>query len=148
MWSFTSIASNIDTWLNQTFNPTLAVIIEMVIVGTCVIGLFAMLVLVLVIMERKVSAYMQVRLGPNRVGPKGMLQTLADTLKLLMKEGLTPDGADKFLFNLAPFIAMIAAMLLMAPIGFAKDFQIWDLNIGVLYISAISSISVIGILMA
>jgi NADH-quinone oxidoreductase subunit H len=77
-----------------------------------------------------------------------MLQTLADTLKLLMKEGLTPDGADKFLFNLAPFIAMIAAMLLMAPIGFAKDFQIWDLNIGVLYISAVSSISVIGILMA
>jgi len=91
---------------------------------------------------------MQVRLGPNRVGPKGMLQTLADTLKLLVKEGLTPDGADKFLFNLAPFVAMIVAMLLMAPIGFAKDFQLWDINIGVLYISAVSSLSVIAILMA
>ena len=91
---------------------------------------------------------MQIRLGPNRVGPKGMFQTLADTLKLLVKEGLTPDGADKFLFNLAPFIAMIVAMLIMAPIAFAKDLQIWDINIGVLYISAISSISVIGILMA
>ena len=73
---------------------------------------------------------------------------MADTVKLLVKEGMTPDGADKFLFNLAPFIAMIVAMLLMAPIAFAKDFQIWDLNIGVLYISAVSSIMVISILMA
>ncbi|MFI5156285.1 MAG: NADH-quinone oxidoreductase subunit NuoH [Chitinophagales bacterium] len=126
----------------------MALFLEMLIVGILVIGLFSLLGLVLVLMERKVSAFMQVRLGPNRVGPKGMFQTLADTIKLLMKEGLTPDGADKFLFNLAPFVAMIVAMLLMAPIGFAKDVQIWDLNIGVLYISAISSVSVIGILMA
>jgi NADH-quinone oxidoreductase subunit H len=91
---------------------------------------------------------MQIRLGPNRVGPKGMLQSLADTVKLLVKEGLTPAGADKFLFNLAPFIAMITAMLLLAPLAFARDFQIWDLNIGVLYITAVSSLSVIGILMA
>jgi NADH-quinone oxidoreductase subunit H len=104
--------------------------------------------LVLVIMERKVAAYMQIRLGPNRVGPKGMLQSTADTVKLLVKEGITPAGADKFMFNLAPFIAMITAMLLLAPLGFAKDFQIWDLNIGVLYVTAVSSLSVIGILMA
>jgi len=95
-----------------------------------------------------VSAWIQIRLGPNRVGPKGMLQSLADTLKLLVKEGMTPGGADRFLFNLAPFIAMIVAMLLMAPIAFAQDFQLWNLNIGVLYVSAISSISVISILMA
>jgi NADH-quinone oxidoreductase subunit H len=99
-------------------------------------------------MERKVSAYMQVRIGPNRVGPRGYLQTAADTLKLLMKEGLVPAGADKFLFNLAPYVVMISAMLLMAPIAFAKGFQMWDLNIGVLYVSSVSSIAVIGILMA
>jgi NADH-quinone oxidoreductase subunit H len=99
-------------------------------------------------MERKVAARIQIRLGPNRVGPGGMFQTVADTLKLIMKEGLTPDSADKFLFNLAPFIVMMVAMLLLAPIAFAKNFQIWDINIGVLYISAISSLSVIGILMA
>ena len=148
MWSLSKITDTIDTWLNNTFNSTWTTIFEMVIVGVCVIGLFAMLGLILVIMERKVSAWMQIRLGPNRVGPKGMFQSLADTVKLMVKEGLTPNGADKLLFNLAPFIAMIVAMLLMAPIAFAKDFQMWDLNIGILYISAVSSIMVISILMA
>lgn len=148
MWSISNITDIIHQWLNEHLPPTWALVVEMVIAGVAVIGLFAALGLVLVIMERKVSAWMQIRLGPNRVGPKGMLQSLADTLKLMMKEGLTPDGADKFLFNLAPFIALISAMLLMAPIGFAKDFQMWDINIGVLYVSAMSSIAVIGILMA
>ncbi len=148
MWSLSKITDTIQNWLNQTFNPTWALIFEMLIVGVCVISLFAILGLILVLMERKVSAWMQIRLGPNRVGPKGMFQSLADTVKLLVKEGLTPGGADKLLFNLAPFVAMIVAMLLMAPIAFAKDFQMWDLNIGVLYVSAISSVSVIGILMA
>ena len=148
MWSFSGIANQFDHWLHQRFAPAWVLFIEMLLAGVAVITLFALLGLVLVIMERKVSAYMQIRLGPNRVGPKGMLQSLADTVKLLVKEGMTPRGADRFLFNLAPFIAMIVAMLLMAPLAFARDFQIWDLNIGVLYITAVSSISVIAILMA
>jgi len=110
--------------------------------------LFAMLGLVLIMMERKVSAWMQVRLGPNRVGPGGMFQTVADTLKLIVKEGMTPLNVDKFLFNLAPFIVMIVSMVVMAPLMFAKGIQIWDINIGILFITAVSSVSVIGILMA
>ena len=148
MWSFHQIADFINDWLNQRFNPTWVTVIEMIITGILVISLFAVLGLVLVIMERKVSAWIQIRLGPNRVGPKGMLQSLADTLKLLVKEGMTPTGVDKFLFNLAPYVAMIVAMLLMAPLAFARNFQMWDMNIGVLYITAISSVSVIGVLIA
>ena len=148
MFSLENITGVIHGWLNNHFNPGTALFAEFVLVGLAAITLFAVLGLGLVWMERKVAAVMQIRLGPNRVGPKGIFQTTADTLKLLMKEGLVPDGADKFLFNLAPFIVMIVAMLILAPIAFAKNFQIWDINIGVLYLSAISSLSVIGILMA
>lgn len=148
MLSFSEIAANIHQWLYQTLPPTIALIAEGMLLGLCAIGLFAVLGLVLVIMERKVSAWIQLRLGPNRVGPKGLLQSLADTLKLLVKEGMTPGGSDRFLFNLAPYIAMMGAMLLLAPLGFAKDLQMWNLNIGILYLSAVSSFAVISILMA
>ena len=146
--SLSQFTASIDRWLNENFSATWALVFEMVLVGIAMITFFALLGLILVLMERKVSAYMQIRLGPNRVGPKGMFQTVADTLKLLLKEGLTPNGADKLMFNAAPLVAMVAAMLLMAPIAFARGLQIWDLNIGVLYITAISSLSVIAILMA
>lgn len=148
MLSLESITKTTQDWLFAKYSPHVALAIECGIVILLCITLFALLGLVLVLLERKVAARIQIRLGPNRVGPGGIFQTAADTLKLIMKEGLTPDSADKFLFNLAPFVVMMVAMLLLAPIAFAKNFQIWDINIGVLYVSAVSSLSVIGILMA
>ncbi len=147
--SFSSIASGLHNWLGTTIQShMLAMVTEMVIAGLCLLVFLVPLCFVLGYMERKVAAFMQIRLGPNRVGPKGTLQIVADTVKLLFKEGLTPNASDKFLFNLAPVILVVTCMLAIAPIAFARDFQIWDLSIGVLYVSSISSIAVIGILMA
>lgn len=148
MFTLENITNIVHEWLYANLHPTLALFIEFFIIGVLVIGLFAALGLVLIMMERKVSSWMQLRIGPNRVGPGGMFQTVADTIKLIVKEGMTPDSVDKLLFNIAPFIVMVIAMVVMAPIAFAKGFQIWDINIGVLFVLAVSSISVIGILMA
>ncbi|MGV3528268.1 MAG: NADH-quinone oxidoreductase subunit NuoH [Flavisolibacter sp.] len=148
MFSLEGITNTINNWMHANFSEGWVLVFQSLIVIVLAIALFAALGLMLVLAERKVAAHMQIRLGPNRVGPKGIFQTSADTLKLILKEGLTPKGADKILFNLAPFIVMIVAMLLLAPIPFAQNFQIWDINIGVLYITAISSLGVIGILMA
>lgn len=148
MLSLEKITNLVHEWLYAILPAAWALVVEFVIIGVMVIGLFSALGLVLIMMERRVAAWMQLRIGPNRVGPRGYLQTAADTLKLIVKEGMTPRGADKFLFNLAPFIVMIVAMVIMAPLMFAKGFQIWDLNIGIFFISAVSSVSVIGILMA
>jgi NADH-quinone oxidoreductase subunit H len=126
----------------------MAMMLEFVIAGVCVLSVCVLLAIIFVYMERKVAAFMQIRIGPNRVGPKGILQAVADVLKLLLKEGIVPQASDKFLFNLAPFIVMMVAMLALAPIPFALGLQMYDINIGVFYISAVSSISVIGILMA
>ena len=119
MWSLQNIADNIHSWLYANMHPTAALLAEFAIVAVLVIGLFAALGLVLIMMERKVSAWMQLRLGPNRVGPAGMFQTVADTLKLMVKEGMTPNNVDRFLFNLAPFIVMVTSMLILAPLMFA-----------------------------
>ena len=148
-YSFSSFATYIHSLLADLItNPMLLHVTEMVITGVSLIAFLVILCFFLGYMERRVAAFMEIRLGPNRVGPKGSLQIVADTVKLLLKEGLTPDSADKFLFNLAPVIMVIGSMMVIAPIAFAKDFQLYDINIGVLYVSAVSSLGVIGILMA
>jgi NADH-quinone oxidoreductase subunit H len=148
MLSFENISHGLHNWLSAMMSETPVVLIELTLVALAAITLFAALGLILVYMERKVAAVIQIRKGPNRVGPMGIFQTAADTLKLVMKENFMPDSVDKFLYKLAPFVVMITAMLILAPMPFAQGFQIWNINIGVFYVTAISSISVIGVLMA
>lgn len=123
-------------------------LVETILVAVCFMIFFAILGLVLVYAERKISAFFQQRLGPMRVGKWGTAQTIADVIKLLFKEPLINKDADRFLFNLAPYIIMIAAFLAMAALPFAKGLHALDFDIGIFYISAVSSLGVIGILLA
>ncbi|MFC1921959.1 NADH-quinone oxidoreductase subunit NuoH [Chloroflexota bacterium] len=117
--------------------------------GVIVLATFVLLVdIMLVWIERKIVARFQDRLGPNRVGPFGIIQPLADVIKLLIKEDIFPVGGDKFIFNLAPIIALATVLLLWAVIPFAPTMLGADINVAVLYVVAIGSIGTLGIIMA
>lgn len=100
-------------------------------------------------LERKISAFMQARLGPMRVGPWGLLQPIADGIKLLTKEDFIPDKADRWIFFFAPYIAVAAAFIVFAVIPFGPDWAvITDINIGVLFVLAVSSVGVLALILA
>src|ERR1700689_1642443 len=100
-----------------------------------------------VLLERKVMADMQVRLGPMRVGPHGLLQPIADAVKLLLKEDIIPESADKYIFWGAPLISVTAAMLALSAIPIGPFFQIADLNVGLLFILGVSALGIFGIVL-
>ncbi len=114
-------------------------------------------VMYLVLLERKVQAWVQVRLGPMRVGPHGVLQPIADVLKLFIKEDLTPVRADKIVFTLAPIIVLVPAIIAFAVIPFGSEVSVFgkpvplyvaDINVGLLYVVAVASIGIYGIILA
>ena len=112
-------------------------------------ALMALAVLFLVWLERKISAHIQDRLGPMYVGGwHGWAQTLADAIKLLLKEDIVPDATDKLLFKMAPFIVFLGAFAAYVVIPFGVSSFVTDLNIGILYVVALGSLSVVGIIMA
>src|SRR5579863_8108087 len=116
----------------------------------CAVIIVAVLPLVagyIVLMERKVMADMQARLGPMRVGPHGLLQPIADALKLLIKEDIIPESSDKWIFWMAPLLSVTAGMLAMAVLPFGPVFQIADLNVGLLFVLGISSMGIYGIVL-
>jgi NADH-quinone oxidoreductase subunit H len=143
-----NITKNIHEWLFSIMPETTASIVEMVLIAVVYLAIFAVAGLYLVLLERKVAAWFQLRLGPNRVGYKGLLQTMADALKLVSKELTVTIKADKFLYNLAPYFVIVTALMALSLFPFSKEFQAFDINIGVFFLTAISSIGVIGILLA
>jgi len=123
-------------------------IIWALIVGIIVLGFIAASAMFLIWWERKVSAHIQSRYGPMRVGWHGVLQSVADAVKLLLKENIIPAEADKLVWWLAPFIAVVPPVMAFVVLPFGKNLIVKDLNVGVLYLMALSSVSVIGIFMA
>lgn len=119
-------------------------------VMAAIVTVFVLLtVLILVWLERKISGDLQSRVGPNRVGGRfGLLQTAADALKLLMKEDLIPAGADRIVFVLAPFLVFVPTLVVFMTLPFSDKWVVKDLNLGVLFVIAISAIPVIGLIMA
>jgi NADH-quinone oxidoreductase subunit H len=140
--------------------PELSTIIEVILIivkAFIVCMVLFSLPMPLTWIERKVAGHIHVRLGPFRVGPHGILQPLADTIKLLLKEDIVPEKADKFLFRLAPLLAMVPAFVVFAaiPVGdrftlpvIGKDITLYlsDMNVGIIYILAISGLGVYGII--
>jgi len=99
-------------------------------------------------LERKALAHMQVRLGPMRVGPHGLLQPIADAIKLLLKEDIMPEKSDKFVFWIAPIIGLLSAFTVYIVVPFGQSQAVTDMNIGVLFMLGVSSLSVLGVVMA
>ncbi len=148
IYDFTSFNQWIDKGLNSIMSPTWALVTEWVIIGVVFLLFYAVVGLFLVYAERKVCAFMQNRVGPNRVGPYGIFQTIADFIKLLMKELVYIKDSDKLLFNIAPFIVIIASFMALSAVPFAKGLHAIDFDIGILYVIAVSSLGVVGILLA
>lgn len=143
-----NITKNIHEWLFSLMPETTARLVEMVLIAVVYLAIFAVAGLYLVLLERRVAAWFQLRLGPNRVGYQGLLQTMADALKLVSKELTVTIKADKFLYNLAPYFVIVTALMALSLFPFSKEFQAFDINIGIFFLTAISSIGVIGILLA
>ena len=125
-----------------------AVTLECLLIGVGLLLLYSVLALFYILFERKVCAAFQCRLGPNRVGPWGLLQSVADMFKILIKELISLNHVDKFLFALAPYLVIIASMLAFAVLPWGNGLQIIDFNVGIFFLLAVSSIGVLGILLA
>ncbi|MFH0771667.1 MAG: NADH-quinone oxidoreductase subunit NuoH [Candidatus Omnitrophota bacterium] len=122
--------------------------IIMVIVGAIILGFISVSAMFLIWWERKVSAHIQTRFGPMRVGWHGVLQSVADVIKLLLKEDIVPIGVDKWVWWFAPFFAVAPSVMAFVCVPFGKTLIVKDLNVGILYIMALTSVCVLGIFMA
>lgn len=139
-WIHTTLLSFLPEWA--------AVTVECLFVGVGLLLVYALLALFYIYYERKLCAAFQCRLGPNRVGPWGLLQSFADMFKMLIKELIRLDHVDRFLFALAPYLVIIASMLAFAVLPWGNGLQVIDFNIGIFFLIAVSSIGVLGILLA
>lgn len=148
MFDFSQFTTWFHSLLLSVMPEWLAVTTECLLIGVVLLTVYALLALFYIYFERKVCAAFQCRLGPNRVGPYGLLQSFADMFKMLIKEIISLNNTDKFLFGLAPYLVILASMLSFAVLPWGKGLQVLDFNIGIFFLMAVSSIGVLGILLA
>ena len=148
MFDFGIVTSWLDKLLGSVMPGWLATSIECVIVMVALLLAYSVIAMFYIFYERKVCGWIQCRLGPMRVGPWGTIQVFADVIKILTKEIITLWHTDKFLFFLAPFLVIIASMVMFACLPWGNGLQIIDFNVGVFFIVAVSSLGVLGILLA
>ncbi|MCF0219148.1 MAG: NADH-quinone oxidoreductase subunit NuoH [Muribaculaceae bacterium] len=148
MLDFSIVTNWIHEGLTSVMPEWLAIVIECVGVGAALLLAYALLALFYIWFERKVCAAFQCRLGPNRVGKFGVLQPFADMFKILIKELIELKHIDRFLFALAPYLVIIASMLAFAVLPWGRGMQVLDFNVGIFFLVAVSSIGVLGILLA
>ena len=148
MFDFSVLTTWIDNLLRSFMPDWLTVVTECVLIGFLLLLTYSVLALFYIYFERKVCAAFQCRLGPNRVGPWGLLQSVADMFKILIKELISLKYTDKFLFALAPYLVILASMLAFAVLPWGNGLQIINFNIGIFFLIAVSSIGVLGILLA
>ena len=120
----------------------------LVVKGSSILGFISLSAMFLIWWERKVSARIQNRLGPMITGWQGTLQSVADTIKLLVKENIVPTGVDKLVWRLAPFFVVVPAVMAFVAIHFGRNLIVHDLNVGILFVTSITSVCVLGIFMA
>lgn len=148
MFDFSIVTSWIHEILTSVMPNGLAVFLECVVIGVCIMLAYAVLAIIMIFMERKVCAAFQCRLGPVRVGPWGTIQVFADVFKMLIKEIITIRHSDKFLYNLAPYIVILASIMAFSCLPINRGMEVLDFNVGVFFLMAASSIGVVGILLA
>lgn len=148
MFDFSVVTEWVDRILRSLLPDGWVIPVEFLIIGICILIGYAVIALVLIYVERKVCAFFQCRLGPNRVGPCGLTQSFADMIKMLTKELITINHVDRFLFNLAPYIVIIASVIAFSCLPFAKGVEIIDFNVGAFFVMAVSSMGIVGILLA
>ena len=133
--------------MSHLIPPSILPYVLPVVYGVVIVAVLPLMVGYIVLLERKVMADMQARLGPMRVGPHGLLQPIADAVKLLLKEDIVPEKADKLMFWVAPLVSVTMALLAYSAMPFGPAFQIADLNVGLLFILAVSSLGIYGIVL-
>lgn len=138
----------LDLFLRGNLPPFWASLIEGLLILIAVLAAYAVIALILIYAERKVTAFFQARLGPNRVGKYGFIQSIADMIKILIKEIIHINRVDRFLFYAAPFFVICASVMAFGAIPFGQGLQAVDFKIGIVYVLAVSSLGIIGVLLA